>query len=108
MRVLPFDAAPRRVAGISREVIDQVLEKHGLLGAAWNLPASLIRSPAPKGVSVTGVTGQEAARKAPQSPAAPIISTRSANALSSDRSWTSTVSRSSTNGAIWRGSSRYV
>lgn len=49
MRVLPFDAAPRRVAGISREVIDQVLEKHGLLGAAWNLPASLIRSPGPKG-----------------------------------------------------------
>lgn len=33
MRVLPFDAPPRRVAGITRKVVDGVLEKQGFVGA---------------------------------------------------------------------------
>jgi len=36
MRVLPFDQAPRRVAGIPRTVVDEVCSKHGLLRPLWS------------------------------------------------------------------------
>jgi len=42
VRVVPFDAPPHSVAGISREVIDQALVKHGLrAGPSASLIAKL-------------------------------------------------------------------